>query len=460
MGYASGEQRAGGLHTRLYSRAFIVAEPDNSKRVVFVSADIGMVSQRVRLEVMNILESKYNGLYRQDNVILSGTHTHSGPGGYFQYTIFRLISGGFSREATDAIVNGIVKASVVRRCVGDATHDARKNAAKRTQKRCVLRHVRRFFCQKSDARKMQLVAFSWYPFNTDKQMVIMKMVDMNGREVGLVSWFAVHAVSMPVTNHLVSSDNMGHASYLFEQVKNTGSLPGEVTTCIATGPGDNVFDSTKIIGEQIFERAVELYNSSTKEMLDTVNSAHQWVDMSNVTVKINETHTATTCKPALGYSFGAGTIDGPGLINFTQGMTEGNPFWDGVRDFLFGVPSNETIECHEPKPILLNTGEVRRGIPWHPTIIDVQMITIGSLAILAVPGEFTTMSGRRLREAVKKELDPSGAKDIDVVVSGLSNVYTHYITTFEEYQGNISNISNLIIGVGDTMGLCDFKCQD
>lgn len=51
MGYANPKQVGGGLLTRLYSRAFIVAELDDSKRVVFVSADIGMVSQRLRLEV-------------------------------------------------------------------------------------------------------------------------------------------------------------------------------------------------------------------------------------------------------------------------------------------------------------------------------------------------------------------------------------------------------------------------
>lgn len=49
MGYANPDQTAGGIHTRLFSRAFIV--DDGSKRVVFVSADIGMVSQRLRLEV-------------------------------------------------------------------------------------------------------------------------------------------------------------------------------------------------------------------------------------------------------------------------------------------------------------------------------------------------------------------------------------------------------------------------
>ncbi len=28
-------------------------------------------------------------------------------------------------------------------------------------------------------------------------------------------------------------------------------------------------------------------------------------------------------------------------------------------------------------------------LPWHPAIVDVQIITIGSLVVVAVPGEFT-----------------------------------------------------------------------
>ena len=51
MGYAKTGQYARGILTRLYSRAFIMAEPDGSNRIVFVSIDIGMVSQRLRLEV-------------------------------------------------------------------------------------------------------------------------------------------------------------------------------------------------------------------------------------------------------------------------------------------------------------------------------------------------------------------------------------------------------------------------
>lgn len=49
MGYANTKQTGAGIHTRLYSRAFII--DDGRQRVVFVTADVGMVSQRLRLEV-------------------------------------------------------------------------------------------------------------------------------------------------------------------------------------------------------------------------------------------------------------------------------------------------------------------------------------------------------------------------------------------------------------------------
>lgn len=50
MGYANSGQTAAGIHTRLYSRAFIV--DDGKQRVVFVTVDVGMISQRLRLEVL------------------------------------------------------------------------------------------------------------------------------------------------------------------------------------------------------------------------------------------------------------------------------------------------------------------------------------------------------------------------------------------------------------------------
>ncbi|GBO32113.1 hypothetical protein AVEN_123306-1 [Araneus ventricosus] len=52
MGYAKVSQVTRGIHTRQYSRAFVVS--DNSSRVALVSIDSGMVSHIVKMEVSSI----------------------------------------------------------------------------------------------------------------------------------------------------------------------------------------------------------------------------------------------------------------------------------------------------------------------------------------------------------------------------------------------------------------------
>uniref|UniRef100_A0A3Q3GN98 Neutral ceramidase n=1 Tax=Labrus bergylta TaxID=56723 RepID=A0A3Q3GN98_9LABR len=418
--------------------------------------------------VLQALKLKYGDLYGQDNVVLSGTHTHCGLGGYFQYTLFMMSSKGYIKASVEPLVNGIVKS------IDIAHSNMRPGRIYRSigelDDSSLNRSPHSYMNNPEDERHR-------YKWNTDKQVVVLKFTDLDGDGIGMLSWFAVHAVSMNYTNLMVSSDNMGYASYLLEQDKNPGELPGQggfvagfsssnlgdvspntkgphcmntgmpcdylnsscpdggTKECKAFGPGEDMFESTRIIGENIYKKAKELYANTAEEVTGLLHSAHQWVNMTDVTVQINNTHTVKTCKPALGHSFAAGTTDGGGDLNFTQGAVEGDPFWDGIRDALVGEPSNETQECHYPKPILFSTGEMNWPLPWHPQIVDVQIITIGSVAIVAVPGEMTTMSGRRLREAVKQELQSEGAfKDVEVVIAGLSNIYTHYITTFEEYQ--------------------------
>lgn len=67
-----------------------------------------------------------------------------------------------------------------------------------------------------------------YQYDTDKQMLLLKLTDRNGTALGMINWFAVHATSMNNTNRLISSDNKGYASLLFEEELNPGHLPGKV----------------------------------------------------------------------------------------------------------------------------------------------------------------------------------------------------------------------------------------
>lgn len=52
MGYASPTQTGRGIHLRLYSRAFVIADDQNKTRVAFISADICMGSQIIKAQVL------------------------------------------------------------------------------------------------------------------------------------------------------------------------------------------------------------------------------------------------------------------------------------------------------------------------------------------------------------------------------------------------------------------------
>lgn len=55
MGYANPDQKAAGIHIRLYSRAFVFQSKDDlDKLAVFVSADMGMMEQAVKFMVCSV----------------------------------------------------------------------------------------------------------------------------------------------------------------------------------------------------------------------------------------------------------------------------------------------------------------------------------------------------------------------------------------------------------------------
>jgi len=229
----------------------------------------------------------------------------------------------------------------------------------------------------------------------------------------------------------------------------SSTCKGKNELCIASGPGVDMFDSTRIIGLKQFQNALELYQNASVALTGNIQYKHMFVNMTNITVSDQFSpngKAGITCKAAMGYSFAAGTTDGPGAFDFTQGdnNTNGNPFWNFISSFLV-KPTPDQIQCQSPKPILLDVG-LTDPYPWVPDVVPVQIFTIGQLVILAVPGEFTTMSGRRLRSTVNAIFEAAGLKNRYVVISGLANTYTGYITTYEEYEVQRYEAASTIYG--------------
>jgi len=179
-------------------------------------------------------------------------------------------------------------------------------------------------------------------------------------------------------------------------------------------------------------------STSTAVVGSTVKSFHYYQDMQYYKFPLSNGTIVQTCPAALGYSFAAGTSDGPGAFDFTQGDSgaPNNPLWQVVSGLL-RAPSPAQKACQQPKPVLLDVGEMSTPYAWSPNIIDVQALRVGQFLIIVSPSEATTMAGRRWRSAVKaaaSSLSLTGtAAEPFVVLGGPANTYAHYVVTPEEY---------------------------
>lgn len=67
-----------------------------------------------------------------------------------------------------------------------------------------------------------------------------------------------------------------------------------------------------------------------------------------------------------------------------------------------------------------------------PTVLPIQIIRLGNIAIVCCPGEFTTIAGQRVVQTVAQTLATANIEQ--VLICTYCNDYMGYVTTYEEYQ--------------------------
>lgn len=442
MGYANPDQKSAGIHTRQWSRAFVVAEPNQNNRVVFVSVDAGAIFQSVFQGVIEKLQDKYGNLYNERNVVLSATHTHAAVGGQSHYALYDITILGFIDQAYQAQVDGIVAS--IEKAHNDLSPGRillnKGNLDNASYNRSLPAYLQNPLAERSH-----------YGSEIQKEMTVLKFLRGNNTEVGMISWFATHPNAMGKDIKLLSGDNKGHASYLFEKklkgttyrsnndfvaafaISNAGDMSPNINSdSEGRGPTSDRFENVRIIGERQYDKALELYNSANIQLSGDIQFANRYVDFSNTQISADFTNGTLqqTCTAALGEAFAAGTEDGRGPDIFSEGDTSDNAFFQFISGGLAAPITQQDKDCHGNKSILLAQGKAS-PYPWSPEVLPLSIQKIGQLGILAVPAEFTIMSGRRLMQTVEGVL----AKQLDfTVVAGLSNAYSGYVTTKEEYD--------------------------
>jgi neutral ceramidase len=225
---------------------------------------------------------------------------------------------------------------------------------------------------------------------------------------------------------------------------------------VFTGPSTDPFESTSIIGTREFNAAFGLFNATAVDALGSeVDYRHKFVLMPGTSVPSSSFTNGNGHQDVMRWSVRQcrsprGAEDGRAGDFFKEGTAFSSQFDKVMLDAtrascgrnhhradtapratavtdVGGVHEASADQCQYPKPILLPTGFLR----WSPEIVPFQVFRIGSLAIAGVPGEMTVQSGRRLEAALKAALSPLGIKR--VLLTGLANEYSGYITTPEEY---------------------------
>jgi neutral ceramidase len=197
-------------------------------------------------------------------------------------------------------------------------------------------------------------------------------------------------------------------------------------------------------GRQQFEAAQHLFEAATEEVTGPVDHRHTRVDLSHVPIG---KAAARTWPAALGISFAAGSAEDSvpepdlgiheGIT--AENITEGDAVIASVAGLglsaIFGISvidqaaARAAREGHLPKPVVLMLGI--HDPPPVPQVLPVQLLRIGTVAVVGIPGELTTMAGRRLRATVGDEMSAIGVEH--VALATYANEYSQYITTAEEY---------------------------
>lgn len=444
LGYVRPDQITEGLHLRQYARTFVIAQADGSKPIAIVTTDLQSVTQAMVLSVLEKLKAELGDVYHYDNLILAATHTHAVPGGYWHNGADTPLGAPFNPEhyeaLCDAIAQSVVKAhrdlkpGTIRLVVGEVIEGGVNRSAEA-------------YRQNPEAERAR------YASNIDTQMILLRF-ERDGQPIGILNWHAVHPTSMSYHNKLISSDNKGYAMVAFErwwQDKHpeaavqdgefvaafAQSNCGDVTpnlTLKQRGPGKDEFESTKIMGQRQCDAAIRLFETPGSELHGPIDYRQSFVNFGNLLVKDAWTHAGdqTTAPAAYGYSFAAGsTEDGGGQeLLFREGMIKTQAFIETLAKQVLPIapPSEAVRKLHLPKPILLAPGAA--DPPALPNVLPVGVARIGQLAIAVGPAEYTTMSGRRFREAVKSQ--QPGIEE--VAVAGYANDYLGYVATREEYE--------------------------
>jgi neutral ceramidase len=432
-GWTRADRVAQGQHTRLWARALVLEQ--GGRKVALVAVDLFMVPGGIVKHVGDALADR--GLSEQ-TILMSASHTHSGPGGYANFKTFNTaapspatVSDPFSfyrlldpKPADPQLYSFLVRriATAIRRADADLGPAAAGWGTAElhglTMNRSIEAHLANhgMTLERGQGAAEQDPAGVAHTIDPSVNVLRVDKI-VRGRRVPIGGWstFADHGTVTKSSFPYYNQDHHASALQVFERrVRRAGRVPRRQAVLNVYGNSNEGDQSAGLVRD----------GPAASDYVGRVEAAamlRAWRAARPTRQPALDSRWTRVC--FCGQPTEGGNVADYAMIGLpflTGSEEERGPLFDLTR-----VPFEGT---RNPLPV---PGQGHKaGIPLGPDsvpkAVPLMAVRVGDGVIVTLPGEATAEVGARLRAAI--------AGTGRVVVSGLANEFIQYLTTPEEYD--------------------------
>lgn len=454
-GYSAAGRISRGVWMRLHARAVCFEDADGHT-LALVSADLWAVPAGFADRVAELVSRDY-GVRRlgREQIVLAATHTHNGPGNFSSSFIYNELASpqsGFDRKLFEFLAHRIASAIA-------AAWRNRLPAALSYGETPVFglsrnRSLDAFSANGPDAAALiaenRDLPIRATPFRVggedayravDPRLRVLRAerVGEPGRLLAAVAVYAVHPTVMDTATEVYNSDIFGVASGEVERSLGAASPSGPApVVAIFNGPEGDMSANWQRRDRVEAVELGRLLADGIRRVLDGGGEAVA----GGIAGRYGMSRLSDLAPPMSG----APTLCGADAdwaffrdAGFHEGMVQTDPARQAKGQGVKRHPAEDDIRSKGTRDL------VQLGIKHilkPPRRVPIGVYRIGPIVMGTLPGEFTTILGRRVAAAVQAQ--SPGAEH--VLLIGLANEYMSYFTTEEEYDVQTYEGSSMMYG--------------